>query len=129
MAMSSISQSINPRKSEDAKKKLLLLLSDNSNDNNGSLMSHIQTLMESGNKQAACDFAVTNNMWAHALIISSHIDQKKYMDVVVQFSRSISSEHIAEAIPEPLRVLYGIFAGAGVEAGINPFYNFSSSTI
>ncbi|KAJ3300223.1 hypothetical protein HK104_003137 [Borealophlyctis nickersoniae] len=91
-----------------------------------SAMSGIAAALVKGDRDGACRMAVDSELWGHALVIASQISRECYHDVVTQFAR-----YEFEARPEgdtvfkngpkidrpTLKVLYGLFAGAGPAVG------------
>ncbi|KAJ3413442.1 vesicle coat component [Chytridiales sp. JEL 0842] len=98
-----------------------LLMSNGPSCVPASSLDEIETLLLKGDKAAACKVALSNELWAHALLIAAQIDKETYRDVVCQFSRkeftsgSISSTSVSTAsVDRPaLRVLYSLFGGLG----------------
>ena len=68
-------------------------------------IADIERRLAGGDRRGATDVAVRAELWAHALIISSHLTQADYQEVVQAFVKS--------SLPESstLRALYTVFAG------------------
>jgi hypothetical protein len=93
-----------------------------------STLETLQTLLMDGKRSEACDLALAQSRFSHALIIASHVDKATYGRVVSGFasheflgpvSMSISRSNAADSEQDylPLHVLYGLFGGKGHQAG------------
>uniref|UniRef100_A0A6A7G2Q2 Protein transport protein sec16 n=1 Tax=Hirondellea gigas TaxID=1518452 RepID=A0A6A7G2Q2_9CRUS len=63
----------------------------------------IQRLLLEGKAKEACRFAVDNELWPHALLLSSQCDMATYQTVVARIAMKLSSG-------SPLQTLYMLFA-------------------
>lgn len=115
-----------------------LIKSDSSDSKSGSTstLESLQTLLLEGKRSEACDLALSQSRYAHALIIASHVDKATYGraitgftnqeflgPVTMAFSRSNNSTDSQHEYL-PLHVLYGLFGGKGHQAG-ELFYFFT----
>ncbi|KAJ1537209.1 hypothetical protein HK096_002338 [Nowakowskiella sp. JEL0078] len=92
-------------------------------------LDDIEALLLAGDRSGACDAAIAKQLWSHALIISSNVDQEKYNDVVLKYLRSHFGTDAAGTVDNSievrpaLQVLYGLFGGLGrtavLETGID----------
>ncbi|CAG8583915.1 4203_t:CDS:2 [Dentiscutata erythropus] len=77
----------------------------------------LQELLLKGDRVAAINHAVNNNLWAHALIIASCVNKDQWKEVVNDFIRHELGSQLNDASQsngrECLRVLYSLFAGNG----------------
>ena len=89
-----------------------------------------------GEKREAYQFALSEKMWAHAMIIASSIDKDAWKEVVNEFIKaemgpkdaavpsaaqsSRGKESLASVFSgrESLRVAYSLFAGQGAASGL-----------
>jgi hypothetical protein len=123
-------------------KLLNLIKSDSvpSNSASPSTLESLQTLLLEGKRSEACDLALTQSRYAHALIIASHVDKATYGraitgfanqeflgPVAMAFSRSNNSTDLEHEYL-PLHVLYGLFGGKGHQAG-GALYFFSPCNV
>ncbi|KAI7889419.1 Sec23-binding domain of Sec16-domain-containing protein [Mucor mucedo] len=87
------------------------------------MLSKIEHFLLNGDRKGAVDFAVQEDLWAHALIISSCVDKDLWQRVITNFV-----DREMNATPEmrkqrrfnniagnnqALRVMYSLFSGAG----------------
>jgi hypothetical protein len=88
-----------------------------------SSLDRLEVFLAQGDREGACQFAIENDMWAHALIISQSHNTDHFKHVISQFiDRELfsSSTQLIPQIPgdkKSLRMLYSVFNGAGAEAG------------
>jgi hypothetical protein len=68
-------------------------------------LSAIQKLLLKGQRAEAVQLAMNARLWAHALVISGHVDKTTYDGVIAKFAE----QHFS--VGEPLRTLYGLFGG------------------
>ncbi|CAG8519639.1 14042_t:CDS:2 [Acaulospora colombiana] len=77
----------------------------------------MQGLLLKGDRVAAINHAMNENLWAHALIIASCVNKEQWKEVVSGFVRhelgSQNSDSPQLNGRESLRVLYSLFAGHG----------------
>lgn len=87
------------------------------------MLSKIEQLLLNGDRKGAVDFAVQEDLWAHALIISSCVDKDLWQSVITNFvNREMNAtpemrkqrrfNNIA-GNNQALRVMYSLFSGAG----------------
>ncbi|KAL1918053.1 uncharacterized protein VTP21DRAFT_3319 [Calcarisporiella thermophila] len=79
-----------------------------------------------GDRRGAVNYAMQEDMWPHAMIISSCMDKEAWKEVVLEFTRREMSVggHAKHAVnkqrsweeQDGLRVLYGLFSGLGSQA-------------
>ncbi|KAI8812574.1 Sec23-binding domain of Sec16-domain-containing protein [Cladochytrium replicatum] len=95
-----------------------LLLADH-DPNTYSAIGQIESLLLQGDRAGACRAAIGADLWAHALVIASHVDKETYTDVVMNFSQREFDPAIAGAVTQvkefrpSLKLLYGLFGGMG----------------
>ncbi|RIA82559.1 Sec23-binding domain of Sec16-domain-containing protein, partial [Glomus cerebriforme] len=80
----------------------------------------LQELLLKGDRVAAINHAMNENLWAHALIIASCVNKDLWKDVVTGFIKHEMGIQKGDESNgrESLRVLYSLFAGQGQNAGI-----------
>lgn len=83
----------------------LLASSDASAGANAQVLIEMTKMLVHGARADAVQLALSNQMWAHALLISSHVDRETYSSVISEFARH------SLPIGHPLRSLYLLFAG------------------
>jgi hypothetical protein len=118
-------------------KLISLIKSDSSQPNSASpsTLESLQTLLLEGKRSEACDLALTQSRFAHALIIASHVDKATYGraitgfanqeflgPVTMAFSRSNNSTD-SDHEYLPLHVLYGLLGGKGHQAGETLYFS------
>lgn len=93
-------------------------------DESSTGLDHLEHLLMSGDREKATQFAIENDMWGHALIISQSNDAEHFKRVISQFiDRELFSSATQEVKPhipndkKSLRMLYSIFSGTGADAG------------
>lgn len=99
----------------------------NNNNNDDDLSEHMLTKIEqyllNGDLKGAVDYAIQEDLWAHALIISSCVDKELWQKVITNFvdremnatpemRRNRNFNNIA-GNNQALRVMYSLFSGAG----------------
>ncbi|KAI8983772.1 Sec23-binding domain of Sec16-domain-containing protein [Pilobolus umbonatus] len=115
----------------------LFTLPAQTTDPSDMILSKMESILLQGNRQGAVDYAMQEDLWSHALIISSCVDKDLWQKVVSQFvQREMNAtpemklnrhyNHIA-GHNQPLRVLYSLFSGAGGGA-MNEFMDNTSSS-
>lgn len=87
------------------------------------MLSKIEQFLLNGDRKGAVDYAIQEDLWAHALIISSCVDKDLWQKVIANFV-----DREMNATPEmkknrhfnniagnnqALRVMYALFSGAG----------------
>lgn len=96
------------------------------------MLSKIENFLLKGDRKGAVDFAVQEDLWAHALIISSCVDKDLWQRVITNFvdrEMNATSEmrkqrrfnNIA-GNNQALRVMYSLFSGAGGVASKSFFF-------
>ena len=89
------------------------------------LLETLQGHLMRGDREAAVRYAVQEDLWAHALIISSCVNKDLWKEVINGFvERELSSQRsdvlqqpkIVQGDRQGLRVLYALFAGQGAKA-------------
>lgn len=103
-----------------------------------SALDKLQSLLLTGNRREAANYALDQKMWAHAMVISSSLDKEMWKDVTNEFIRAELGVHINAPSPlalrrdltsgtstqessngrESLRVAYSLFSGQGTAAGM-----------
>lgn len=79
--------------------------------------------MLKGDREVAAQYAMENDMWGHALIISQSNGADHFKRVISQFiDRELftSTAALHPRLPsdkKSLRMLYSVFSGAGADAG------------
>lgn len=92
------------------------------------VLSKLETLLIKGDRAGAVDYAMQEDLWAHALILSSCVDKELWKKVVTSFvERDLSASAVnmprqdrfnVRGDKQSLRVLYSLFAGSGVASGM-----------
>lgn len=104
-------------------KSITKLLCTQSNEQTNLSLDKLEEYLIQGDKDGACQFAVENDMWAHALIISQNQSSESFKRVMSQFiDRELFStgDELKVQVPgnkKALRMLYSVFSGAGADAG------------
>ncbi|KAI8048772.1 Sec23-binding domain of Sec16-domain-containing protein [Gilbertella persicaria] len=90
------------------------------------ILAKMEYLLVAGNRRDAVDYAVQEDLWAHALIISSCVDKQLWQQVIQQFvDREMNAApdqrlnrvfHNIAGNNQALRVMYRLFSGAGASA-------------
>ncbi|KAG2374874.1 hypothetical protein C9374_010248 [Naegleria lovaniensis] len=70
----------------------------------------LQNMLINGQIKQACQYAQSNKMWTHAILLSSMVDKQTYQSVVSNFALSALNPGT------PLRTLYCTFAGKPLDA-------------
>lgn len=92
---------------------------------NVDLLETLQGHLMRGDREAAVRYAVQEDLWAHALIISSCVNKDLWKEVINGFvERELSSQRsdvsqqpkLVQGDRQGLRVLYALFAGQGAKA-------------
>jgi hypothetical protein len=52
---------------------------------NNAYLDQLQSLLLQGAREEACRYALTNKMWVEALIIGTHVNQKVYGEIVIEY--------------------------------------------
>jgi hypothetical protein len=103
---------------------------ESNEDRSDIILSKIENLLLKGDRKEAVNYAMQEDLWAHALIISSCVDKDLWQKVVSGFveremnaspesKRNRSFNNIA-GDNQALRVMYSLFSGAGA-AALNEF--------
>ncbi|KAI9032725.1 Sec23-binding domain of Sec16-domain-containing protein [Phycomyces nitens] len=87
------------------------------------VLNKLQKFLENGDREGAVDYAVQEDMWAHALVISSCVNKELWKKVTNEFierelcatveSKQTRVYHNVMGDKQALRVLYALFAGSG----------------
>ena len=91
---------------------------------NSSPFETIQALLVQGNKLGACDYAQATNLWSHALIIASFIDQQTYaatLNDFIQYEFTPGPKYYPPQVLEAeeltsLQVIYNLFGASSNES-------------
>jgi hypothetical protein len=97
--------------------------SPENNDLSDHMLSKIEQFLLDGDRKGAVEYAVQEDLWAHALIISSCVDKDLWQKVITNFvdremnaapemRRNRQFNNIA-GNNQALRVMYSLFSGAG----------------
>lgn len=96
---------------------------NNNTDQSDHMLSKIEHLLLNGDRKGAVDFAVQEDLWAHALIISSCVDKELWQQVIKNFvdremnctpeMRQQRNFNNIAGNNQALRVMYSLFSGAG----------------
>lgn len=110
-----------------ADQKLTIQPEDYTTDSDPSrILDKLQDLLLKGDRSAAVRYAIQEDLWSHALIISSCVNKEMWREVVSEFAHRelagdvVPGQTIKKAVQgdrEALRVLYALFAGLGRAAG------------
>ncbi|KAI8389329.1 Sec23-binding domain of Sec16-domain-containing protein [Blakeslea trispora] len=90
------------------------------------MLKKIEQLLLEGDRRGAVDYAIQEDLWAHALIISSCVDRQLWQQVIQQFvdrEMNATPEMAQKRVFHPiagnnqaLRVMYALFSGTGALA-------------
>ncbi|KAG1483389.1 hypothetical protein G6F57_002764 [Rhizopus arrhizus] len=90
------------------------------------LLSKIEHYLLNGDRVGAVNYAIQEDLWAHALIISSCVGKDLWQKVITSFvdremnatpeMRQSRTFHNIAGYNQPLRVLYSLFSGVGSAA-------------
>ena len=83
----------------------------------------LQELLLRGDRPAAVNYAMQENLWPHAMIIASCVNKDTWKNVVSSFIRQELSDDDKSNGRESLRVLYSLLSGQGRNAGKNVGFN------
>lgn len=75
------------------------------------ITGELTKLLIQGDRENAVLLAASHQLWAHALLIASHVDRETYFSTVSEFAKH------SLPIGHPLRSMYLLFAGQGALAG------------
>jgi COPII coat assembly protein SEC16 len=89
-----------------------------------SALDTIQGLLAKGDRRAAYRYALDEQLWAHAMVISSSVDKEAWKEVVNEFIRSeLNPQGVTDSTGpdatasgagrEPLKVAYSLYSGQG----------------
>jgi hypothetical protein len=103
--------------------------SDGQTDNadlSDSMLSKMENYLLNGDRKGAVEYAIQEDLWAHALIISSCVDKELWQRVIqnfvdremnctpeMRFNRTFNN---IAGNNQALRVMYSLFSGAGASA-------------
>jgi hypothetical protein len=92
-------------------------------DQSDQMLSKIEQFLVNGDRKGAVDYAIQEDLWAHALIISSTVDKdlwqmviKNFVDREMNASSEMRQNRTFNNIAgnnQALRVMYSLFSGAG----------------
>lgn len=107
-----------------------------------SALDKIEEFLLRGERRQACNYALDQKLWAHAMVIASSIDKEAWKEAVNEFIKAdLGVKGEANfALPgrndspatngrESLRMAYSLFSGQGAAAGMSPLslpYNIGS---
>ena len=101
-------------------------LNEEEDDLSDRMLSKIEQLLLQGDRKGAVEYAVQEDLWAHALIISSCVDKDLWQKVITNFvdremnatpdMRRNRTFHNIAGSNQALRVMYSLFSGAGGNA-------------
>lgn len=87
------------------------------------ILSKIEQFLMNGDRKGAVEYAIQEDLWAHALIISSCVDKELWQKVITNFvdremnatpeMRKSRQFHNIAGNNQALRVMYSLFSGAG----------------
>ncbi|CAO3692145.1 unnamed protein product [Rhizopus stolonifer] len=90
------------------------------------LLSKIESYLLNGDRVGAVNYAIQEDLWAHALIISSCVGKELWQKVIAGFvdremnatteMRQTRTFHNIAGSNQPLRVMYSLFSGVGAAA-------------
>ncbi|CAO3654192.1 unnamed protein product [Cunninghamella echinulata] len=90
------------------------------------VLDKLQNYLEQGDRRGAVIYAMQEDLWSHALVISSCVDRELWQTVVRGFtqrdlamSTALKQERVYHNITgnrQALRVLYALFSGSGATA-------------
>jgi hypothetical protein len=86
-------------------------------------LDKLESFLFQGDREGACQFAAENDMWAHALVITSSLETDLFKCMITQFIHRELFSSNTQLIPQipadkkALRMLYSVFNGAGADAG------------
>lgn len=104
-------------------KSIVALLSTQQHSEETTSLDKLETYLAHGDREGACQFAMENDMWAHALIISQSHYPDHFKRVISQFIKRELVSNSVQLIPQvpgdkkSLCMLYSVFSGAGADAG------------
>jgi hypothetical protein len=89
-----------------------------------SALDTIQGQLAKGDRRAAYRYALDEQLWAHAMVISSSVDKEAWKEVVNEFIRSeLNTQGVTDSTApdatasgagrEPLKVAYSLYSGQG----------------
>lgn len=90
------------------------------------VLDKLQDYLAVGDRRGAVNYAIQEDLWSHALIISSCVDRDLWQSVVRGFAqrdlgaptggRRTRNYHHVEGNRQGLRVLYALFSGLGASS-------------
>lgn len=96
---------------------------DDDEDLSDQILSKIEQFLLNGDRKGAVEYAIQEDLWAHALIISSCVDKELWQKVITNFvdremnatpeMRKSRQFHNIAGNNQALRVMYSLFSGAG----------------
>ncbi|KAI8379686.1 Sec23-binding domain of Sec16-domain-containing protein [Radiomyces spectabilis] len=99
---------------------------ENDDDRSTFILDKLQRLLLNGDRDGAVEYAMQEDLWAHALILSSCINKDLWKTVVTGFierelavTPEVKQSRVYQHVlgdKQSLRVLYSLFAGSGAAA-------------
>lgn len=87
------------------------------------VLDKLQGYLAQGDRRGAVNYAIQEDLWSHALVISSCVDRSMWQSVVRGFTQrelagggSKRAHHHIEGNRPGLRVLYALFSGLGASS-------------
>ncbi|CAO1630454.1 unnamed protein product [Parajaminaea phylloscopi] len=75
-------------------------------------LKQIADMLATGQRREAVQYAMSQKLWAHAMVISSAVDQTTWREVVSQFvEEEIGSPQTSSQVHSSLKAAYGLFSG------------------
>ncbi|KAI9008858.1 Sec23-binding domain of Sec16-domain-containing protein [Phycomyces nitens] len=92
------------------------------------ILNHLEELLALGDRQAAVLYCIQEDLWSHALVISSCVSKSVWQQTILEFTcrelkgfKQQKRDHLTVSDNRPaLRVLYSLFSGKG-ELAISEF--------
>jgi len=84
-----------------------------------SSLDRLQELLIRGERRQAYQYALSEKLWSHALLISSSLDKEAWREVAHEFIKTelnLNGDPQSVSGKESLRLAYGLFAGDGPSA-------------
>lgn len=99
---------------------------ENNTDLSEYMLTKIENYLLNGDRKGAVEYAMQEDLWAHALIISSCVDKELWQRVIQSFvdremnctpeMRMNRNFNNIAGSNQALRVMYSLFSGAGASA-------------
>ena len=102
--------------------KAIVQLLATATDDHAEGVDKLQALLLGGDRESATQYAMENDMWAHALIIAQSHHGDHFKHVIQGFMNRqlfVNTDLIPQVATDQksLRMLYSVFSGAGADAG------------